>query len=38
MPAVDALTLAAVADEFRANLISARVDDVIQPTPHAIAL
>jgi predicted ribosome quality control (RQC) complex YloA/Tae2 family protein len=38
MPAVDALTLAAVAEELRAELMGARVDDVIQPTPHAIAL
>jgi len=38
MPAVDALTLAAVADELRAELYGARIDDVIQPTPHAIAL
>ncbi|HEX5439842.1 MAG TPA: NFACT family protein, partial [Ktedonobacterales bacterium] len=38
MPAVDALTLAAVADELRADLYGARIDDVIQPTPHAIAL
>ena len=38
MPAVDALTLAAVAEELRAELTGARVDDVIQPTPHAIAL
>jgi predicted ribosome quality control (RQC) complex YloA/Tae2 family protein len=38
MPAVDALTLAALADELRAELHGARIDDVIQPTPHAIAL
>ncbi|HEY7094915.1 MAG TPA: NFACT family protein, partial [Ktedonobacterales bacterium] len=38
MPSVDALTLAAVAGELRAELYGARVDDVIQPTPHAIAL
>ncbi|HET9980211.1 MAG TPA: NFACT family protein, partial [Ktedonobacterales bacterium] len=38
MPAVDALTLAALAGEIRAELIGARIDDVIQPTPYAIAL
>ncbi|HEX8728168.1 MAG TPA: NFACT RNA binding domain-containing protein, partial [Ktedonobacterales bacterium] len=38
MPAVDALTLAALAGELRAELHGARIDDVIQPTPHAIAL
>ncbi|HKW21243.1 MAG TPA: NFACT RNA binding domain-containing protein [Ktedonobacterales bacterium] len=38
MPAVDALTLAALADELRVELHGARIDDVIQPTPHAIAL
>ena len=35
---VDALTLAALADEFRSTLIGARVDDIVQPTPHAVAL
>ena len=35
---VDALTLSAVADELSSSLIGARIDDVIQPTPHAIAL
>lgn len=35
---VDALTLAALADEWRADLIGTRVEDVIQPTPHAVAL
>jgi predicted ribosome quality control (RQC) complex YloA/Tae2 family protein len=35
---VDALTLAALADELRAELVGARVEDVIQPTPHAVAL
>jgi predicted ribosome quality control (RQC) complex YloA/Tae2 family protein len=35
---VDALTLAAVADDLRATLGGARVDDVIQPTPDAVAL
>ncbi|MFI5271756.1 MAG: NFACT family protein [Ktedonobacterales bacterium] len=35
---VDALTLAALAGELREALLGARVDDVIQPTPHAVAL
>jgi predicted ribosome quality control (RQC) complex YloA/Tae2 family protein len=35
---VDAFTLAAVADELRTGLLGARVDDVIQPTPLAVAL
>ena len=35
---IDALTLAALADEFERELHGARVDDVIQPTPHSIAL
>lgn len=35
---IDALTLAALADEFAGELRGARVDDVIQPTPHSIAL
>jgi predicted ribosome quality control (RQC) complex YloA/Tae2 family protein len=34
---VDALTLAALADELRAELHGARIEDVIQPTPHAVA-
>lgn len=38
MPLVDALTLAAIADELRTELHGARIDDVIQPTPHAVAL
>ncbi|HEX6541408.1 MAG TPA: NFACT RNA binding domain-containing protein [Ktedonobacterales bacterium] len=38
MPAVDALTLAALAEELRADLTGARVDDVIQPTPRAVAI
>jgi predicted ribosome quality control (RQC) complex YloA/Tae2 family protein len=38
MPSVDALTLAALADELRTELSGARIDDVIQPTPHAVAL
>jgi len=35
---VDAQTLSAVADEFGSTLIGARIDDIIQPTTHAIAL
>ena len=35
---IDALTLAALTDEFARELRGARVDDVIQPTPHSIAL
>jgi predicted ribosome quality control (RQC) complex YloA/Tae2 family protein len=35
---IDALTLAALTDEFERDLRGARVDDVIQPTPHSIAL
>jgi predicted ribosome quality control (RQC) complex YloA/Tae2 family protein len=35
---VDALTLAAVTSEFRSTLIGARIEDVIQPTPNAVAL
>jgi predicted ribosome quality control (RQC) complex YloA/Tae2 family protein len=35
---VDALTLSAIAGELRATLMGARIDDVIQPTPHAVAL
>lgn len=35
---VDAITLAAVADEWRALLIGARIDTVIQPTEHSIAM
>ncbi len=35
---VDALTLAAVADEWRALLTGARIDTIIQPTEYAIAL
>lgn len=38
MPSVDALTLAALADELRRELPGARIDDVIQPTPYAVAL
>ncbi len=36
-PQLDALTLAALADELRSVLGGARVDDVIQPAPHSIA-
>ena len=35
---VDAITLEAVADEWRKLLIGARIDTIIQPTEHAIAL
>src|SRR5215467_481542 len=35
---VDAITLAAVSDEWRILLTSARIDTIIQPTEHAIAL
>lgn len=35
---VDAITLAAVADEWRILLAGARIDTIIQPTEHAIAL
>jgi len=35
---VDAITLAAVADEWRALLFGARIDTVIQPTEHSIAM
>jgi predicted ribosome quality control (RQC) complex YloA/Tae2 family protein len=36
-PQIDALTLAALADELQSTLGGARVDDVIQPAPHSIA-
>jgi predicted ribosome quality control (RQC) complex YloA/Tae2 family protein len=35
---VDAITLAAVADEWRKLLIGARIDTIIQPTDYAVAL
>jgi len=35
---VDAITLAAVADEWRTLLVDARIDTIIQPTEHAVAL
>ena len=35
---VDAITLAAVADEWHKLLIGARIDTIIQPTEHAIAI
>lgn len=35
---IDALTLAALADEFQTALVGARIDDVIQPTPQSVAL
>lgn len=35
---VDALTLSAIADEFQTLIGDARIEDVIQPTPHAVAI
>ncbi len=35
---IDAITLAAIADEWRTLLIGARIDTIIQPTEHSIAL
>src|SRR6266516_6738521 len=35
---IDAMTLAAVADELRTLLAGARIDTIIQPTGHAIAV
>ena len=35
---IDALTLAAVADEWRTLLTGARIDTIIQPTEYAIAI
>ncbi len=35
---VDALTIAAVVDELRVLLLNARIDTIIQPTEHALAL
>ena len=35
---LDAITLAALRDEFAISLLGARIEDVIQPTPQAIAL
>ncbi|HTK10764.1 MAG TPA: NFACT RNA binding domain-containing protein [Ktedonobacteraceae bacterium] len=35
---VDAMTLAAIADEWQVLLMGARIDTIIQPTTHAIAL
>ena len=35
---MDAITLAAVADELRIMLGGARIDTIIQPTEHTIAL
>src|SRR6266704_3957599 len=35
---VDAITLAAVADEWRLLLTGARIDTIIQPTEHSIAI
>jgi predicted ribosome quality control (RQC) complex YloA/Tae2 family protein len=35
---LDALTVAALADELAASLPGARIEDAIQPSPHAVAL
>ena len=35
---IDAITLAALADEWRLLLTNARIDDIIQPTVHSIAM
>ena len=35
---IDAITIAAVTDEWRMLLIGARIDTIIQPTEHSIAL
>src|SRR6266480_4513216 len=35
---IDAITLAALADEWRLLLTNARIDVIIQPTVHSIAL
>jgi predicted ribosome quality control (RQC) complex YloA/Tae2 family protein len=35
---IDAITLAAVADEWRLLLTGARIDTIIQPTEHSIAI
>jgi predicted ribosome quality control (RQC) complex YloA/Tae2 family protein len=35
---VDAVTLAAVADEWRKLLVGGRIDKIIQPTEHTVAL
>ncbi|HJT58771.1 MAG TPA: NFACT family protein, partial [Ktedonobacteraceae bacterium] len=35
---IDAITLAAVVDEWRTLLLGARIDTIIQPTEHSIAL
>ncbi len=35
---VDAITLAAIADEWRTLLTGARIDTVIQPTEHTVAM
>src|SRR6266567_5322936 len=35
---IDAITLAAIADEWHTLLIGARIDTIIQPTEHSIAL
>jgi predicted ribosome quality control (RQC) complex YloA/Tae2 family protein len=35
---IDSITLAAIADEWRTLLTGARIDTIIQPTEHAIAI
>src|SRR5260370_26237468 len=35
---IDAITLAAVADEWRTLLVGARIDTIIQPTEYAVAI
>ena len=35
---IDAITLAAIADEWRLLLTRARIDNIIQPTVHSIAI
>src|SRR5947207_3267998 len=35
---VDAITLSAIADEWHTLLLGARIDTIIQPTEHALAL
>jgi predicted ribosome quality control (RQC) complex YloA/Tae2 family protein len=35
---IDAITLAAIADEWRLLLTNARIDSIIQPTVHSIAI
>src|SRR5947209_6895650 len=35
---IDAITLAAVADDWRTLLVGARIDTIIQPTEYAVAM